>query len=158
MKTHTLALALLLCPALASAGDAFGPKPGFSLKDMLAKITSFFSASSPQREQEALPAHLPPDKAEEYLRKEKPVLVDVRTPEEFAAGHLAGASLVDFKAADFAEKIAKLDKSAKTLIYCRSGHRSGLALERMAGLGFADAKDIAGGISAWQAAGYPVVK
>ena len=85
-------------------------------------------------------------------------LVDVRTPEEFAAGHLQGAALVDFKSADFEAEIGKLPREAKVLIYCRSGHRSGLAMQRMRALGFRDVRDIGGGINAWSAAGLPLAK
>lgn len=85
-------------------------------------------------------------------------LVDVRTPEEFAQGHLAGAALVDFKSPAFADQIAKLPRDAKILIYCRSGHRSGLAIRQMQSMGFKDVRDIAGGINAWMSAGLPVGK
>ena len=83
-------------------------------------------------------------------------LVDVRTPEEFAQGHLAGAALVDFKSPTFADEIAKLPREAKILIYCRSGHRSGIALQQMQSMGFKDVRDIGGGINAWMSAGLPL--
>lgn len=82
-------------------------------------------------------------------------LVDVRTPEEYAAGHLKNAIVVDFRAPDFVQRIAKLPRKAKILIYCRSGHRSGLALQKMEALGFTDASHIAGGFAAWSSQGFP---
>ena len=84
------------------------------------------------------------------------VVLDVRTPEEFAEGHLEGAVLVDFYAADFAEQLAALDTDVPYLVYCRSGNRSGQALGVMEQLGFTSAADVDGGIVAWAGAGLPV--
>jgi rhodanese-related sulfurtransferase len=84
------------------------------------------------------------------------VVLDVRTPEEFAEGHLEGAVLVDFYAADFAEQLAALDTDVPYLVYCRSGNRSGQALGVMEQLGFTSAVDVDGGIVAWTGAGLPV--
>jgi rhodanese-related sulfurtransferase len=84
------------------------------------------------------------------------VVLDVRTPEEFAEGHLEGAVLVDFYAADFADQLAALDTDVPYLVYCRSGNRSGQALGMMEQLGFASAVDVDGGIVAWADAGLPV--
>jgi rhodanese-related sulfurtransferase len=85
------------------------------------------------------------------------VVLDVRTPEEFADGHLAGAVLVDFYDADFADQLSALDRDVPYLVYCRSGNRSGQALATMAQLGFDSAVDVDGGIVAWTGAGLPVV-
>lgn len=63
-------------------------------------------------------------------------LIDVRTPEEFADGHLTGATNIDFTAPDFAERIGRLDKDAEYTLYCRSGRRAGEALELMKDAGF----------------------
>lgn len=84
------------------------------------------------------------------------VLLDVRTPEEFATGHLAGARDVDFRAADFDAKIATLDRGTTYAVYCRTGNRSGQALQRMTAAGFTHVADLTGGIVAWTAAGRPV--
>lgn len=84
------------------------------------------------------------------------VVLDVRTPEEFAEGHLEGAVLVDFYAADFAEQLAAFDTDVPYLVYCRSGNRSGQAMGVMEQLGFTSAADIDGGIVAWADAGLPV--
>jgi phage shock protein E len=84
------------------------------------------------------------------------VVLDVRTPEEFAEGHIEGAVLVDFYAADFADQLAALDTDVPYLVYCRSGNRSGQALGVMEQLGFTSAADVDGGIVAWTGAGLPV--
>jgi len=85
------------------------------------------------------------------------VVLDVRTPEEFAEGHLDGAVMIDFYADDFGEQIAELDPSVPYLIYCRSGNRSGQTRAMMEDLGFSEVSDVDGGIQAWSAAGLPVV-
>lgn len=85
-----------------------------------------------------------------------PVLLDIRTPEEVAAGHLGGSVNIDFYEADFADRIAELDRDASYVVYCRSGSRSGQAMELFDSLGFADVTEIDGGIVAWSAAGLPV--
>lgn len=64
-------------------------------------------------------------------------LVDVRTPEEFAEGHLPGAANIDWQADDFREKAAEsLDKGRPVMVYCRSGKRSAAAAARLDGMGF----------------------
>jgi phage shock protein E len=84
------------------------------------------------------------------------IVLDVRTPAEFAEGHLPQAKNVDFESADFAAQIAGLDKNAPYAVYCRSGNRSGSALEQMSAAGFTHAYDLADGIVAWQSMGGPM--
>lgn len=85
------------------------------------------------------------------------VLLDVRTPAEFAAGHLAGAQNVDVEAADFGQQIATLDKTKSYAVYCRSANRSKVAMTAMQQLGFTKLFDLDGGINAWKSAGGEVV-
>lgn len=107
----------------------------------------------------AFPLNLKPDQAANYIESRRPVIIDIRRPEEYAAGHLEAANLqLDYYAPDFKDQLARLDKNGSYLLYCRSGHRSGLALALMKDLGFTGIHDIAGGINAWIAAGLPVVK
>ena len=91
------------------------------------------------------------------LKEPGTIVVDVRTPAEFASGHLPQAKNIDIEAADFATRIAALDKNATYAVYCHSGNRSGAALEQMAGVGFTHLYDLAGGIGAWQSMGGPMV-
>jgi phage shock protein E len=85
-------------------------------------------------------------------------VIDVRTPQEFAGGHISGAINTDFSATDFREKINNLEKGAAYLVYCHSGGRSAAATRVMKELGFKDIYNMTGGFSSWQAAGLPVVK
>lgn len=73
-------------------------------------------------------------------------VIDVRTPEEFAEGHVDGAELIDFYEPTFAERIAELDRSREYLVYCRSGNRSGQAVELMEQLGFGQVWELEGGV------------
>ncbi|MGA0710142.1 MAG: rhodanese-like domain-containing protein, partial [Ilumatobacteraceae bacterium] len=70
------------------------------------------------------------------------MIIDVRTPEEYVAGHLDGATLIDIKDASFDAKIAELDPNASYIIYCRSGNRSAQAVERMKEAGFTNLTDL----------------
>lgn len=65
-------------------------------------------------------------------------LIDVRTPAEFASGHLDGASNIDVQSADFAAKVSQLPKDAPYVVYCRSGNRSTDAIAQMESLGFSN--------------------
>ena len=84
-------------------------------------------------------------------------IIDVRTPDEFATGHLEGAVNSDIEGGQFSTYIATLDKTATFVLYCHSGRRAALAAQAMADAGFTDVHDI-GSIADWQAAGYPVVQ
>lgn len=85
------------------------------------------------------------------------VVLDVRTPEEYAESRLDGAVLVDFSAPTFADEVAGLDPSVPYFVYCRSDNRSGQAVAVMQQLGFQQIYELEGGIVGWQAAGLPTV-
>ena len=91
------------------------------------------------------------------LKRPGTTIVDVRTPQEYAQGHLQGAVNLDVSSADFAARLATLDPSAPYAVYCHSGNRSGVAVAAMAEQGFTDAYHLGGGIGAWQSAGGEVV-
>src|SRR5665647_3027754 len=91
------------------------------------------------------------------MKKTGTIVLDVRTPAEFASGHLPQAQNIDIEASDFATRIAALDKNATYAVYCHSGNRSGAAMEQMAAAGFTHVYDLAGGIGAWQSMGGPMV-
>ncbi len=84
------------------------------------------------------------------------VIVDVRTPEEFAAGHLQGAVNLDVSAATFDSQIAALDKNVAYAVYCRSGNRSTIAVGKMSDAGFTNLFNFnEGGFAELAAAGAP---
>ena len=104
------------------------------------------TAADPVRE-------VPP--AEAVAMLDERVVVDVRTPAEFVAGHVSGALNIDVEAADFDARIGELEGDKAYLVYCRSGRRSAVAAQRMAAAGFTDIVD-AGGLEPLAHAGAPI--
>ena len=86
------------------------------------------------------------------------VIIDVRTPQEFAEGYIENAINIDFYAETFRGELDNLDKSKTYLIYCRSGVRSGNTHDIMADLNFEEVYNVLGGIIAWNAEELPTVK
>ena len=88
---------------------------------------------------------------------DKAQVVDVRTPEEYASGHIQGAVNIDVMSSEFGQKAqTALDKGTKCYVYCRSGRRSMRAAKILAGMGYR-VVNLAGGIGAWQGAGKSIV-
>ena len=86
-------------------------------------------------------------------REQGRAVIDVRTPEEFAAGHVAGAVNLNLQDPAFAEQVAALDPGAAYVVYCRSGNRSATAVAQMRAAGL-DVLD-GGGLQDMAAAGWP---
>ncbi len=84
-------------------------------------------------------------------------ILDVRTPAEFAEGHLPGAINMDVEDPSFPQMAATLDPSGTYAVYCRSGNRSGVAVDYLAGQGFTSIYHLDGGIQDWDDAGGEVV-
>ena len=82
-------------------------------------------------------------------------LVDVRTPEEFASGHLPDA--INIPLQELSGRLGEIAANEPVVLYCRSGNRSGQAAQLLAGAGYTQILDL-GGIIAWEAAGLPVVQ
>lgn len=74
-------------------------------------------------------------------------VIDVRTPEETAAGYLEGAMLIDINGGQFDTQIAMLDKTANYVVYCRSGNRAGQAIDKMKAAGFTGVLTNAGSLA-----------
>ena len=86
------------------------------------------------------------------------VVLDVRTPGEFAQGHLEGAVQVDYRSPGFREEMAGLEKTKTYLVYCRTGNRSARAMGIMGELGFRSIYNLEGGIKRWLEEGLPAVR
>ena len=103
--------------------------------------------------------HVKVDAAEKLVKEKKITVLDVRTPDEFAEGHIAGAVNIDLlKGAEFESKVKEMDKSKPYLVHCQSGGRSNRALAVFKKLGFEQIFHLDGGLGGWQAAGKPVEK
>ena len=99
-------------------------------------------------------------KVEELIKSGKYTVIDVRTREEYDAGHIQGALNFDYYNDDFEEKIeAELkDKDKPYIVYCRSGMRSLYSAEILEELGYTNVTNMKGGFLAWQSAGKPVAE
>lgn len=98
---------------------------------------------------------------DEFVKKmasERYVLIDVRTAEEFAAGHIQGAINIDYYSADFSNQIEKIGKEKPVLLYCRSGNRSAKSMQMMYEMGFVEVKHLDGGIKAWKAENRKIIQ
>ena len=91
------------------------------------------------------------------MASEKYLLVDVRTAEEFAEGHIEGALNIDYFSATFSDDISKVGFEIPVLLYCRSGNRSGKAMKIMKELGFKEVYNLEGGIKGWILENNPVI-
>ena len=80
-------------------------------------------------------------------------LIDVRTPNEFAKGHLHNAKNINFYDANFDIQIDDLDKSIPVILYCKSGRRSAKCFSKLNSKGFKIIYDLQGGISLWEIEG-----
>ena len=85
-------------------------------------------------------------------------LVDVREPSDFSGGHIAGAINLPWNSGVLQKSTAQIPSSKPVVVYCASGNRSNAAAMFLASQGLKPVYDMLGGISAWTAAGYPVVK
>ncbi len=87
-----------------------------------------------------------------------PILLDVRTPAEYAGGHITGAIELDYYSNDFKARANKLDKTQPVFVYCASGVRSNAAVGVLTDLGFKEIYDLRGGIRSWAQSGKATIK
>ena len=101
--------------------------------------------------------HLSPEEAHQKLKAgTPPLLVDVRTREEYREARIPGSKLVPLHELD--QRMRELDKTRSILLYCRSGARSGAALRMLKGKNYPRVSHIRGGIIAWARMGLPMEK
>ena len=84
------------------------------------------------------------------------IILDIRPKEEFKVEHIPGAINLDYDGHKFQEKVEKLDKEKKYLIYCKSGVRGGYFLDKMRDSGFNGAYNILGGFMGWKVSKLPL--
>jgi len=84
------------------------------------------------------------------------IMLDVRTPKEYAEGHIKGAVLIPVQVLE--TRLSEVPKDKQVYVYCYSGTRSSRASKMLAKHGFTNIENVVGGIKAWKHAGYPVVK
>ncbi|HBB43973.1 MAG: Rhodanese domain protein [Parcubacteria group bacterium GW2011_GWA1_44_13] len=97
-----------------------------------------------------------PEEAHKIIQNGKAVVIDVRTPSEFADGHIPGAKNFDIYDSTFEETIRGLKSDTIYVVNCQSGGRSAKACAKMQELGLVGAMNLEGGFIAWKKAGFPV--
>ena len=86
------------------------------------------------------------------------IILDVRTPDEIAQGHIGGASMLNIYDEDFERKLNLMQKDKPIYVYCRSGGRSSRAAQILGESGFSEIYNLEGGMGAWNRANLPTVK
>ncbi len=108
-------------------------------------------------EQPATPERVGPEMFANVVTTPGIQIIDVRSPEEFAQGHIEGAVNYNVQGPDFAAQISALDPAGTYAVYCRSGNRSQPAVAAMSGIGINGIFELESGIVGWEDAGFPVV-
>ena len=115
-------------------------------------------ADKPAAADESKVKKIDPDQFDLKRHEKDAVVLDVRTPEEFAKGHVPDAVNLNFFDPQFKTKAGQLDKSKTYLVHCARGVRSRQAAGQMEKMGFTSVFDLAGGFDRWQKEGKPVEK
>jgi rhodanese-related sulfurtransferase len=96
--------------------------------------------------------------AVQLINRERAVVVDVREPEEYAAGHVTGAKNVPLNQLDEKLAAAVKNKSVPLLLICATGARAQRAVATAKKLGYEQAQAVAGGLKSWKEANLPIEK
>jgi phage shock protein E len=112
------------------------------------------SAPTEQVDLESLPVTIDVATVRALQDRSDVVMIDVREPYEFDAGHVADTTLIPM--GEVPARLAEIPKDKTVVLVCRSGNRSGQVTEYLKGQGYSNIHNMEGGIVAWQAAGYPV--
>ncbi|KRF36790.1 rhodanese-like domain-containing protein [Nocardioides sp. Soil805] len=131
--TRSLLAVLALLAALVGCGsDSDSDSPAASA-----------SESASQRSEDADAGVVAPEEAADLVQNGA-MLIDVRNPDEFAAGHVEGATSIPLESGDFEAGVAALDPTEVYVVYCETGRRAGIAVEKMVELGFTDVQNAGG--------------
>ena len=114
-------------------------------------LASFCSTVCVQAQQSSAGKTVSQKKFQRLISKKNTVLLDVRTSDEYKAGHIPGSLQIDvLQAEDFKKQLATLDRTKTYLLYCRSGKRSKEGMLLMKESGFTKLYDLEGGFINWQ--------
>ena len=120
--------------------------------------TVFISSCSNGQTKEGFVSVKPKEFSEKLEKTPEANLIDVRTPEEFADGHLKNATNINWKSDDFGKQVAELDKSKPVFVYCLSGGRSKAAANFLSKEGFTNIVEMDGGMMKWRSEKMPETK
>jgi phage shock protein E len=143
MRSIALAIMLVTVLAAAACGGMPAAAPVVAPAAVAAQPTS-------------LPADIDVATAASLHGQSDVVFLDVRTPEEYADGHIPGIVLIPLD--ELPNRIDEVPKDKTVVVTCRSGNRSAQAAEILRQAGYTNVHNMTGGITAWQQAGYPVEK
>ena len=139
-----VALVLVLSTVTIALSQDKAPPLSPKVQEMVAKAKGAITKVSAEQVREAIDS------------KEKAVLLDVRDPGEFAAGHLPGAVNISRGTLEFNVFNKIPDQSEKVYVYCKSGGRAALATKTLSDLGYKNAVLMDAMYADWVKAGYPV--
>ncbi len=117
---------------------------------LLASLWLFTHIAFAQQAKPQVYQELQPKPFAQTLSRTKGIILDVRTPEEYAEGHLSQARNIDYKNDNFRQVVNKLDKTRPYFVYCKAGVRSARAADIMKELGFKQVYTLEGGMDAWE--------
>jgi rhodanese-related sulfurtransferase len=127
-----------------------------TFRALLAGLALMMAGTTAATAEEVAVAQVTPEQLTEIrARQDAPVLLlDVRTPEEYAAGHIPGAVNIPYD--QVGTRLSEIPKSDEVVLYCRSGRRAGLAAETLAAAGYTRLAHLTGDMQGWSEAGLPV--
>jgi phage shock protein E len=103
-----------------------------------------------------LPADIDVATAASLRGRDDVMMLDVRTPEEYAQGHIPGVTLIPLD--QVGNRLAEIPKDKTIVVTCRSGNRSAQAAQLLRQKGYENVHNMLGGFTAWENAGYPAEK
>jgi len=129
------------------------------MKKISILITIFFCAImfNCKAQNDDIVTKVTPEELVVLLKANKEIkLIDVRTPEEYGAGHISRAENINFFSKNFSKSLAELDKEEPLIIYCKSGRRSGKSIVTFKELGFTKIYELEGGVLNWKSKDFEV--
>jgi rhodanese-related sulfurtransferase len=123
---------------------------------MLVAACNTAPTPAPAAQSQNLPADIDVATAASLRGRDDVVMLDVRTPEEYAQGHIPGITLIPLD--QLSNRLAEVPKDKTLVVTCRSGNRSAQPAQLLRQQGYGNVHNMLGGIGAWQNAGYPVEK
>ncbi len=127
-----------------------------------AVLIVFIASCSSQSTTENPIINVDVDTTRDLVTQDETVIVlDVRTPKEYAIGHIKGALNINIAEEDFSERVSKLDRDKTYIVHCSANvenGRSAKSLKIMSSLGFNELMNMEGGIAAWEQSGHPLVR
>ena len=126
---------------------------------LLAVVLAACTAPDDDSKQGAGPKIISAEELAERIQLEQaPLIIDVRSAEEYAGGHIPGA--LNIPHAELPDRLSEIDaaKADEIVVHCKSGYRAGIAKEILIEAGYSNLRDLDGHMNAWQSGGYPIEK